>query len=75
MCVCACACVCVCVCVCEITSSEARRLTEERKITAETYVKNKTHTIRKYRRFTDGYHAMWVKMIDGKKLGQKIFVM
>ena len=34
-------CVCVCVSVSEITSSEARRLTEERKITAETYVKNK----------------------------------
>ena len=34
-------------------SSEARRLTEERKVTAETYAENKIHSIRLYRKFTD----------------------
>ena len=34
-------------------SSETKRLTKERKITAETYSKNRTHTIRAYRKFTD----------------------
>ena len=52
------------VCVCIIMSSEAKRLTKERKTTAEIYVENKTHAICKYRRFTDWYSVMWVKMID-----------
>ena len=60
------------VCVCIIMSSEAKRLTKERKTTAEIYVENKTHAICKYRRFTDWYSVMWVKMIDvQKKLGYK----
>ena len=34
-------------------SSEAKRLSKERKITAERYSKTKTHTICVYRKFTD----------------------
>ena len=45
-------------------SSGAEGLTKERKITVKTYIKNKIHTLRVYRKFTDKNYAIWVKMID-----------
>ena len=48
-------------------SSDAKRLTKERKITAETYSKSETHTIRVCRKFAHGHYVIWVKMIDSKK--------
>ena len=41
-------------------SSEAKRLTKERKFTAETYSKTKTHTIRICRKLTDENYVIWV---------------
>ena len=49
------------------TSCEAKRLNKERKITAETYSKTETHTIRVYRKFTDEDCVIWVKPIDLQK--------
>ena len=49
------------------TSCEAKRLNKERKITAETYSKTETHTIRVYRNFTDEDCVIWVKPIDLQK--------
>ena len=48
-------------------SSDAKRLPKKRKITAETYSKSETHTIRVCRKFTDEHYVIWVKMIDSKK--------
>ena len=48
-------------------SSGAERLTKERKNTVRTYIKNKIHTIRVYRKFTDKNYIRWVKMIDLQK--------
>ena len=48
-------------------SSEAKKLTKERKITAETYSKNKTHTMRVYKIFTDVHYVVWLKMTDLQK--------
>ena len=48
-------------------SSEAKRLTKERKITAETYSKTKIHTILVCRKLTDEDYIIWVKMIDLQK--------
>ena len=48
-------------------SSGAERLTKERKNTVRTYIKNKIHTIRVYRKFTDKNYFRWVKMIDLQK--------
>ena len=47
--------------------SEAKRLTKERKVTAETYFKTETHTLRVYRKLTDEDYVMWVKTIDLQK--------
>ena len=41
-------------------SSEAKRLTKERKFTAETYSKAKTHTIRVCRKLTGEDYVIWV---------------
>ena len=38
-------------------SSEVERMTKERKITAKTYTKNKTHVVCVYRTFTDQHYA------------------
>ena len=48
-------------------SSEAKRLTKERKITVKTYSETKLHTIRVYRKFTDENYVIWVKLIDKQK--------
>ena len=48
-------------------NSEAKRLTKERKITAETYSKTETNTIHVYRKFTNEHYAIWVKMVDLQK--------
>ena len=48
-------------------SSEAKRLTKEKKITVETYSNNKMHVIRVYRKPTDEDHVIWIKMIDLQK--------
>ena len=48
-------------------SSEAKRLNKERRITAETYSKTKTHTICIYKKFTDKDYVIWVKMFDLQK--------
>ena len=45
-------------------SSDAKRLTKERKITAKIYSKNKTHTICVHKKLTDEDFVIWVKMID-----------
>ena len=47
--------------------SEAKRLTKERKVTAETYFKTETHTLRVYRKLTDEDYVVWVKTIDLQK--------
>ena len=47
--------------------SEAKRLTKERKVTAGTYFKIETHTLRVYRKLTDKDYVMWVKTIDLQK--------
>ena len=53
-------------------SSEAKRLTKERKITAETYFNNKTHIICMNKRGANDFYVIWVKMIDlQKKLGHR----
>ena len=44
-------------------SSDAKRLTKERKITAKIYSKNKT-TIYVHKKLTDEDYVTWVKMID-----------
>ena len=64
-----CACVCVCVCVYKM-GSEAKRLTKEIKITAETYSKTETRVYEKIRvckKIADEDYVMWVKMIDLKE--------
>ena len=48
-------------------SSEAKRLTRERKITVETYSETKNHTIRVYKKSTDKNYVILVKMIDSQK--------
>ena len=48
-------------------SSEAKRLTRERKITVETYSETKNHTIRVYKKSTDKNYVILVKMIDLQK--------
>ena len=48
-------------------SREARRLTEERKITAQTYAENKINSVRLYRMFTDEDYVIWLKMSDYEK--------
>ena len=45
-------------------SSDAKRLTKERKITTKIFSKNKTHTICGHKNFTDEDYVIWVKMID-----------
>ena len=45
-------------------SSDAKRLTKERKITAKIYSKNKTHTICVHKKLTDEDFVIWVKIID-----------
>ena len=45
-------------------SSDAKRLTKERKITTKIYSKNKTHTICVHKKLTDEDYVIWVKMID-----------
>ena len=53
------------VCLCMYNTEQWHKKTyKESKITAEKYSKNKTHTLWVYRKFTDGYYAIWVKMID-----------
>ena len=48
-------------------SSEAERLTKERKVTAETYTENKTHTRCIYKKGSKDLYLIWVKMIDIQK--------
>ena len=48
-------------------SSEAKRLTRERKITVETYSETKIHTICVYKKSTDKNYVILVKMIDLQK--------
>ena len=45
-------------------SSTAKRLTEERKITAKKYSDNKIHTTCVYRKCTDEDYVIWAKTID-----------
>ena len=45
-------------------SSDAKRLTKERKITAERYFQNKTHIICVDKKLTDDDYVIWVKLID-----------
>ena len=53
-------------------SSEAKRLTKERKITAETYFKSKTFIIFMNKRGANDFYVIWVKMIDlQKRLGHR----
>ena len=62
-------CACVCVCVYKM-GSEAKRLTKEIKITAETYSKTETRVYEKIRvckKIADEDYVMWVKMIDLKE--------
>ena len=48
-------------------SSGAERLTKKRENTVRTYIKNKIHTIRVNRKFTDKNFIIWVKIIDLQK--------
>ena len=48
-------------------SSEAERLTEERKILVKRYTNNKTHTICMEKRGTNDFFVILVKMIDLQK--------
>ena len=48
-------------------SSEAKRLTKERKINAETYSNIKTIVIRLYKKLADKDYVIWIKMIDLQK--------
>ena len=44
--------------------SEAKVLTQIRKITAEKYSENKIHILWLYKKFTDCFYIIWVSMID-----------
>ena len=48
--------------------SEAKVLTQIRKITAEKYSENKIHILWLYKKFTDCFYIIWVSMIDWQKL-------
>ena len=48
-------------------SSEAGRLTKERKITIETYTKSKIHAMCVKKKGTDHLYVIWVKMSDLQK--------
>ena len=52
-----------CLCM-QKMSCDTKRLTKERKITAQIYSKNKTHTICVHKKLTDEDFAIQVKMID-----------
>ena len=57
---------CLCGCMYKM-SSEAERLTKERKITIETYTKNKNHKICINKKGVNGLSVIWVKVIHLQK--------